>query len=71
MVRTGLGIGVYRDRSRPEPLGARTLRGDRGAPLHAESLRRIGVELAGANDPDAVIPPSGRLITHSISRTEG
>src|SRR4051794_12936345 len=67
MMRPGLGVRLDVDCSRPELLGARARGGDGGSARHAWGLRRIGIQLAGPDDADAMSAPIDRR-GHSISQ---
>jgi len=50
MMGTGLGVGFYRDGSRPNFFGARRGGRDGSRPAHARGLRRVGIPFVDRND---------------------
>jgi hypothetical protein len=63
-MRAGLRVGLDHDRSGPQLLGAGARRRDCGGAAHARRLRRVGIELAGADDAHAVQAPVGAVVAH-------
>jgi hypothetical protein len=61
MVRAGFGVGMNEDGAGPEFLGADFGVGDGFGAGHAGSLQGVGVELAVADDAEAVEFPVGRF----------
>jgi len=61
VVGAGFGIGLDIDGARPEFLGAGFGVVDGGGAGHARGLGGVGIELAAADDADAVIAPVGRV----------
>jgi XTP/dITP diphosphohydrolase len=57
MVCSRLGVGFHYHGSCPQLVGAGAGVIDGGGASHARSLRRVGVQLAGAHDADAVLLP--------------
>src|SRR5580704_12397510 len=69
MMRTGLGVGMHDDGSRPELLRADAGARDGFGAGHARRLRRVAVEFAAANDAQAVSFPVGHFVSSkSIER---
>src|ERR1700730_1496487 len=67
MVRAGLGVGVHNDGPGPEFLRAGSGVGDGFGARHAAGLRRVGIQLAAADDAQAVVSPVG---FHGYSRAK-
>src|SRR3954447_1732331 len=57
MMRTGLGVRVYYDGSRPELLRACASRCDRGGAIHSRRLRCVRVELVATHHTHSVQSP--------------
>jgi hypothetical protein len=57
MMSTSFGIGMDGDRSCPELRGSGSRVGDRSGAIHPRCLRRICIELTGANDTNAMMFP--------------
>ncbi len=66
MMRTGLGIGLDHHRSRPELLRADPGPRDGFGAGHTGGLRRVRVQLAAANDTQAVVFPIGFVVAGRI-----
>src|SRR5208282_3763897 len=66
MTRSGLGIGVHYHCSRPEFLRAHSGVRDGLGTRHTRRLRRVAVQLAAANDTQAVILPVGLFVCLKI-----
>src|SRR5258705_6644321 len=69
MVGSRLCFCVDRDRTGPKPLRSGTRCRHGGEALHAGSLRGIRIELAGPDDPHAVVAPSGIHVAHGFEFT--
>src|SRR5580658_8542455 len=63
MMRTGLGIRMHHDRSRPKFLRADSGTRDGFGAGHTGRLWRVGVQFAAANDAQAVVLPVGFFVT--------
>jgi hypothetical protein len=57
MVRSRLRVWLDHDGASPELARSGSSVGDGGCPCHARGLRRVGVQIAGWNDFDAVVLP--------------
>src|ERR1700688_489521 len=66
MMSTRLCVRVDGDSPRPQLLRPGTFCGDGGFALHAQSLRRSWVKLAGPNDPHTVITPFIFHFSHAL-----
>ena len=61
VVRPGFRVGLHHYRSCPEFAGSGSRMRDGGGTAHAGSLWRIRIELSGAHDLNAMIPPVRRI----------
>ena len=59
MVHAGLGVGLDRDRARPDLLRPDASMVDRRLPEHARRLGRVRIELVAVDHADAVMLPAG------------